>query len=52
MVQKMILENKVDFETLENLEILISLHSKASDFYQGHLLSLEIKEISLDLGRQ
>lgn len=46
----MIIDNKIDIETLENLEILNSLHSKTSDFCKGALVSLDIKELSLELG--
>ena len=51
MLQKTILDNNVDPEVLENLEIISTIQNKASEFYKNNLLSLIVKEISVQLSK-
>ena len=49
MLQKAVLENKIDPEIIENLEIISTIQNKASEFYKNNLVSLTIREISVQL---
>lgn len=51
MLQKAILENNIDPEVIENLEIISTIQNKASEFYKNSLVSLTIKELSLQLSK-
>ena len=49
MLQKAILENNNDPEVIKNVEIISTIQNKASEFYKNSLVSLTIKELSLQL---
>jgi hypothetical protein len=49
MLQKAIQENNIDPEVIENLEIISTIQNKASEFYKHSLISLIIREISVQL---
>lgn len=49
MLQKAIQDNHIDPEVIENLEIISTIQNKASEFYKKSLVSLIIKEISVQL---
>lgn len=51
MLQRAIIENNIDPELIENLEIISTIQNKASEFYKNALISLVIREISVQLSK-